>query len=81
MEAQKQISKRKNEKLVDSTLKVIIDTAENGYFIGRTMMDAPEIDGEVIIDKHSGNLKPGDIVDVTIYDSAEYDLFGTTERD
>lgn len=79
MEAQKRISKKKNESFVGSRQKVIIDAIEGDFYIGRSTMDAPEVDGEVIIDKGKKKLKPGDIVDVTIYDSAEYDLFGKIE--
>jgi ribosomal protein S12 methylthiotransferase len=81
MEIQKKISTKNNALFVGSTQKVIIDSEEGDYLIGRGTMDAPEVDCEVIIDREDHNLVPGDMVNVLIYDSAEYDLFGKIERD
>lgn len=80
MEIQKRISRKKNEALNGTLQRVIIDSAEGDFYIGRSTMDAPEVDGEVIIDKEEHLLAPGDMVEVRIYDSAEYDLFGKIER-
>ncbi len=80
MEIQKKISHKKNESLTGTVQKVIIDSLEGDYYIGRSTMDAPEVDCEVIIDKEDFELAPGDFVAVRIYDSAEYDLFGKIER-
>ncbi|MBN8546902.1 MAG: 30S ribosomal protein S12 methylthiotransferase RimO [Ignavibacteria bacterium] len=80
MEIQKRISRKKNEALTGTLQRVIIDSAEGDFYIGRSTMDAPEVDGEVIIDKEDHLLAPGDMVEVRIYDSAEYDLFGKIER-
>lgn len=77
MDIQQQISTNKLEKMVGKTLKVIIDEKlqENEFcYEGRTEADAPEIDGVVFITK--GQAKPGDIVDVKITDSWEFDLVG-----
>jgi ribosomal protein S12 methylthiotransferase len=44
---------------------------------GRSQADAPEIDGHVYLrDVDSGLARPGDIIDVTIEDADEHDLFG-----
>lgn len=80
MEIQKRISRKKNEALTGTLQRVIIDSTEGDFYIGRSTMDAPEVDGEVIIDKEEHLLAPGDMVEVRIYDSAEYDLFGKIER-
>jgi ribosomal protein S12 methylthiotransferase len=42
--------------------------------IARSKWDAPEIDGQVIVNKATG-IKPGDMVDVLVTGSDEYDLF------
>jgi len=42
--------------------------------IGRSMADAPEIDGNVYLDTDE-DLKPGDIVTVVVTDADEYDLW------
>jgi ribosomal protein S12 methylthiotransferase len=80
METQKKISAKNNALYVGSVQRVIIDSEEDEFFIGRGTMDAPEVDCEVIIDREDHDLVPGDMVNVLIYDSAEYDLFGKIER-
>ncbi len=43
---------------------------------GRTMGQAPDIDGKTFI--RSGDLKAGDLVDVRVLETGTYDLFGET---
>jgi len=71
------ISAEKLARKVGSTLDVLIDAVddETGGATGRSKADAPEIDGEVHL-RDAGGLKPGDIVQVSIEDSDEHDLFG-----
>lgn len=76
MEAQQAISKRKNQLLINTTQRVVVDSAEDGVFIGRTQKDAPEIDNEVIVHS-SRKLAAGEFVEVDIDDATEYDLSGT----
>jgi len=74
MQLQQGISKAKLAAKVGKTMPVIIDSVGREGGIGRTMGDAPEIDGTV---KVTGkNLKEGDIVSVKITASDEYDLEG-----
>ena len=75
MKLQQKISLKKNERLVGKTIKVLIDDIEGDHFIGRTERDAPEVDGEVIIEPGGKYLAPGNFYDVDIYDCNEYDLF------
>ena len=42
----------------------------------RTRFDAPEIDGNLFIDKGFEGLNPGDIVTVDVDEAGEYDLWG-----
>ena len=65
-----------NEKLVGTKQKVLIDCIEGNYYIGRTEKDAPEVDGEVLIDKNSNVLNTGEFYEVEIFDFNDYDLFG-----
>jgi ribosomal protein S12 methylthiotransferase len=74
MQLQQKISTEKLKQKVGRTLPVIIDTAGTDGGIGRTAADAPEIDGCVHVT--GKGLKPGDIVQVKITKSDEYDLFG-----
>ncbi|PID58387.1 MAG: 30S ribosomal protein S12 methylthiotransferase RimO [Ignavibacteriae bacterium] len=76
MEIQKDISLKKNKKLIGETLKVIIDDIEGEYFIGRTERDAPEVDGEVLIKAQKKLLKIGEFYNVKIVDCNEYDVYG-----
>ena len=75
MEIQKDISADRNEALVGSRLRVLIDRAEGGQYVGRTEQDAPEIDNEVFVTA-PGPLIPGTFSDVEIHDATEYDLYG-----
>ena len=74
MEAQREISRERNERLVGRTLKVLIDSAEGGTAAGRTEWDAPEVDNEVIVEDAAG-FSAGEFYDVTIVGSEAYDLF------
>ncbi len=77
MQVQQAISTAKLKAKVGRTLPVIIDElTENGY-IGRSSADAPEIDGTVHVT--GKGLKQGDIVNVKITKSDEYDLFGKAQ--
>ncbi|MEJ5351811.1 MAG: 30S ribosomal protein S12 methylthiotransferase RimO [Melioribacteraceae bacterium] len=76
MEMQKEISYNKNKELIGRKLKVIIDGKENEYYIARTERDAPEVDGEVYIQKNQNNIQTGRFYSAEIYDCNEYDLFG-----
>lgn len=75
MEIQKEISLSINETFVGKTLKVLIDSLEGEYYVGRSYRDAPEVDGEILINKKTNKLKIGSFYDVEIFDYDEYDLF------
>ena len=83
MEIQKDISLQKNESFVGEKLKVLVEAVEGDFYIGRSYRDAPEVDGEILINKKNQKLKIGNFYDVEIIDFDEYDLFGNvllTER-
>ncbi|HRI00923.1 MAG TPA: 30S ribosomal protein S12 methylthiotransferase RimO [Saprospiraceae bacterium] len=75
MEIQEQISHAKNEKKVGQTMRVLVDRKENGYFVGRTEYDSPEVDNEVLISDQNTYCRIGDFVEVRIMDYSEFDLF------
>ena len=66
MEIQKEISLSINETFVGKTLKVLIDSVEGEYFVGRSYRDAPEVDGEILISKENKKIKIGNFYDVVI---------------
>lgn len=74
MEIQKEISFNKNSSQSGRKLKVLVDGTEGDFYIGRSYMDAPEVDGEILIKKEKINLLPGNFYDVEITDYNEYDL-------
>jgi ribosomal protein S12 methylthiotransferase len=74
MTLQQKISATKLKKKVGKTLPVLIDEMVDGGYVGRSSADAPEIDGVVHVT--GKGLKQGDIVQVKITKSDEYDLFG-----
>jgi ribosomal protein S12 methylthiotransferase len=75
MEIQQNISSELNESYIGRKLKVIIDTKEGEYFVGRTEFDSPEVDQEVLI-PYQHNLKTGDFYNILITKSTEFDLYG-----
>ena len=75
LEAQRKISLEKNTALTGKKMKVLIDRKEGNYYAGRTYMDAPEVDQEVIIDTKK-KLETGNFYETLIYDCEDFDLFG-----
>jgi ribosomal protein S12 methylthiotransferase len=76
MEIQKEISLHHNESLIGKTVRILIDSHDGEFYIGRTEWDAPEIDQEVFV-RSSQILKAGTFHTVTITDAVEYDLFAS----
>ncbi|MEH6491323.1 30S ribosomal protein S12 methylthiotransferase RimO [Halopseudomonas sp.] len=74
MAHQQAISTARLQQKVGKTIQVIIDEVDEEGPIGRSMADAPEIDGNVYIDTDEP-LQPGDLVTVTVTDADEYDLW------
>ena len=73
---QQEISLNKNESKIGQKIEVLIDlVTEDGTGIGRSYMDAPEIDNAIIV-RNDGSLEAGDRVMVKITDCSEYDLEG-----
>jgi ribosomal protein S12 methylthiotransferase len=74
MEAQREISLARNEALVGTEQRVLIDRIEGDQFVGRTAHDAPEIDNEVFLPFQPG-IGPGTFCQVEVVESTEYDLY------
>ncbi len=76
MELQRGISLAHNEGFIGKTLQVLVEEQDTeDVYIGRTAMDAPEIDNAVLF-KSPKPLKCGDFVQVMIQDAFDYDLSG-----
>jgi len=76
MALQQEISTGRLAEKVGTTIDVIIDEVSEEGIIGRSTADAPEIDGLVYIES-SEPLQAGDIVNVQVSNSDEYDLYAT----
>ena len=74
MEVQADISAAKLSRLIGKTMTVLVDESGDGQSIGRTHRDAPEIDGEVIIE--GVELPVGEFAQVRITHADEHDLWG-----
>ena len=76
MQAQQKISARRLKRKVGTRQQVIIDEVGPSVAKGRSMADAPEIDGAVYVASRRP-LRVGEIVTVKIERADEYDLHGT----
>ncbi len=82
MQLQQQISAQRLQQKIGKTLAVIIDEIDENGIVGRSMADAPEIDGLVYLDNplqssaQKSAVQIGDIVQAKIYNADEYDLWG-----
>ena len=76
MEIQSKIALNNNEKLIGKVFKCLIDRKEGTNFIGRTFMDSPDVDNEVVIDAKKFYVKLGEFVSIRIIGANNYDLVG-----
>src|SRR4029078_11419783 len=81
MDMQSLISRKKNEALIGTIQRVMIDgVALNSERVtGRTQDHAPEVDGVVFVESDDSRQKrvavlPGDMIDVRITGALDYDL-------
>jgi ribosomal protein S12 methylthiotransferase rimO len=77
MELQQEISYEKNQQMIGSTQKVLIEgyLVDDDVYVGRTYRDAPGVDGIVFVSAPY-ELISGSFVDVKITEANEYDLTG-----
>jgi ribosomal protein S12 methylthiotransferase len=73
LDVQREISFQNNRNMIGKNLEVIIDRKENGQYIGRSYLDAPEIDQEIFVE--GDNIEIGEFVDVRVFDAEDFDLF------
>jgi len=78
MEVQQSISLKLNEEKIGKVFKVLIDRREEGYFVGRTQYDSPEVDNEVLVTDDQP-LSIGNFHQIKITGAGEFDLYGTLE--
>lgn len=79
MQVQQEISFAHNDRQIGQTIDVILDqpiAGEKNVWLGRSMADAPDVDGLVFVTGDKQILRAGDIVPVEIVATQEYDLVG-----
>lgn len=74
MEAQESIALELNEAMKGETVRVLVESHEGNFAIGRTQWDSPEVDPEVWIE--NCDAAPGTFVNVEITDAYAYELRG-----
>jgi len=76
MAAQKAVSTEINTARLGQAIDVIIDEVDEDGAIGRSIWDAPEIDGSVFLNG-ALDLEPGDIVRAVVEEVDEYDVWAS----
>ncbi len=77
MRVQQQISLAVNQGWVGREMDVLIEDSRDGWLVGRSHRDAPEIDGMVFV---QGEAEPGQIVRTKVTGAEEYDLYAELLR-
>lgn len=77
MELQQEISMERCQNMIGKTVEVMIEgkVADENAYVGRTYMDAPNVDGYIFINTEL-ELMTGMFVDVVVTGALEYDLIG-----
>ncbi|XTZ37111.1 30S ribosomal protein S12 methylthiotransferase RimO [Salmonella enterica] len=76
MQLQQQISAERLQEKVGREMMVIVDEVDEEGAIGRSMADAPEIDGAVYLNGET-KVKPGDVLRVKVEHADEYDMWAS----
>ena len=76
MMLQREISLENNRKRVGRTERVMIDSRQGDYYVGRTQYDSPEVDEEILIPVEKRQLRRGHFYEVRITSASDYDLYG-----
>ncbi len=76
MTLQNEISLENNRRRVGSTERVLIDSRQGDYYVGRTQYDSPEVDQEILIPAVGKRLLRGHFYEVRIDSASDYDLYG-----
>ena len=79
-DVQKEISLQKNKERLSKEYEVIVEdvSEDEKYFVCRSMLEAPDVDGRIYIKINEDSVNKiiiGEYVNVKIIDYNEYDLF------
>ena len=76
MALQNEISLDNNRRRVGRTERIIVDSRQGDFYVGRSQYDSPEVDQEILIPAAARRLLRGHFYDVRITSAADYDLYG-----
>ena len=76
MALQTEISLENNRRRVGRTERVIIDSRQGDFYVGRTQYDSPEVDQEILIPVGGRRLLRGHFYEAEVTSAADYDLYG-----
>ena len=76
MTLQNDIARENNLRRVGRTERVLIDSRQGDYYVGRTQYDSPEVDQEILIPTAERRLLRGHFYEIRIDGAADYDLYG-----
>jgi ribosomal protein S12 methylthiotransferase len=80
MATQQEVSRAVTAARLGRTIEVIVDEVDDEGAIGRTVWDAPEIDGSAFLNGATG-FEPGDIVRARVTHADEYDVWAEVVAD
>lgn len=75
MQLQEQIAAELSAEKVGKVFRIIIDREEDGYYVGRTEFDSPEVDCEVLVSSADYQLNLGEFYEARITSAEEFDLY------
>ena len=81
-----EVSEERLSRFIGKTIDVLVEKIEDDKIVGRSIYDAPEVDGYVEVYKYSdnmnnlNNIKIGEIIKVDIKHNTEYDLIGDLHK-
>ena len=76
MQIQSEISLQLNTERIGRVERVIIDSRQGDYYVGRSQFDSPEVDEEILIPAGAKRLIRGKFYNVRITAAEDYDLYG-----
>lgn len=74
VEAQKRISRARNEEWVGKVIEVVVEGQHDGRWVGRWERAAPEVDGQVFFAKGTRGLRSGKFLPARVTQARDYDL-------
>ena len=76
MRVQQNISAELEAQKIGTVLPVVVDRLEGPYYVGRSEFCSPEVDPEVLIAADKAEMTIGEMYDVKITGSEEFDVYG-----